>query len=92
MSLLCAHIVVEGIVQGVSFRYFCRREAVRLNLTGWVRNRREGSVEILAEGSAENLREFTDWCRHGPVYARVDAIKIDTTPATGSFASFEIAG
>ncbi len=92
LSLHRAHLVVEGIVQGVSFRYCCRREAMRFNLTGWVRNRRDGGVEIVAEGLAENLREFTAWCRRGPSYARVDAININTTPATGEFTSFDIVG
>jgi acylphosphatase len=92
MPVQRAHLVVEGVVQGVCFRHFCRREALRLGLTGWVRNRRDGSVEAVAEGPEDRLREFADWCRHGPSYARVDALRLDTAPATGEFASFEVVG
>lgn len=64
-------IVACGLVQGVGFRYATVREARRLGLVGWVRNRTDGSVEILAEGEPGRVEDLLAWCRHGPPGARV---------------------
>jgi acylphosphatase len=64
-------IVVSGRVQGVGFRFATVRVAERLGLRGWVRNRRDGRVEIVAEGEPEDVRQLVDWCRTGPPGARV---------------------
>ena len=72
-------IVVRGQVQGVGFRWFSKELADSLSLTGWVRNRKDGSVELEAEGSAASLDEFVDRLRTGNPSARVDVI--DVTPA-----------
>ncbi len=53
----CVHIFVHGLVQGVCFRAYTEKQATNLNLTGWVRNRRDGRVEIMAEGSEPELKE-----------------------------------
>jgi len=58
-------LIIEGRVQGVWFRESTRREAERLGVRGWVRNRREGSVEVVAEGPEESVRKLVDWCHHG---------------------------
>jgi acylphosphatase len=59
------------MVQGVGYRYALQHEAARLGLTGWVRNRRDGSVEAIARGPAELLDALTAWARRGPPAARV---------------------
>lgn len=92
MSLQRAHLLIEGVVQGVCFRHYSRREALRLGLTGWVRNRRDGRVEALAEGPEDKLREFVEWCRRGPVNARVDDLQVVFGPATGQFSTFDVVG
>jgi acylphosphatase len=65
-------IVVQGRVQGVGFRAFVVREAARLRLEGWVRNRRDGSVEAVAAGPDRSIAEFEASLRRGPSLARVD--------------------
>lgn len=67
---------IRGKVQGVFFRESARREAERLGLAGWVRNRSDGSVEALVEGPAERLAAFQAWCREGPPAARVDGVEL----------------
>ncbi|HEX9445657.1 MAG TPA: acylphosphatase, partial [Candidatus Binatia bacterium] len=60
---------IEGRVQGVFFRASAEAEANRLGVKGWVRNRPEGSVELVAEGERENLDDLIAWCRRGPRHA-----------------------
>jgi acylphosphatase len=67
-------IRVRGRVQGVGFRYALRREAARAGVRGWVRNRRDGSVEALLQGDASAVEELVQWARHGPPAARVDEL------------------
>ena len=69
------HVMIYGRVQGVGYRAFVEDEAVRLNLAGWVRNRRAGSVEALFEGSPEAVDAMVELCRKGPRGARVDHIE-----------------
>jgi acylphosphatase len=68
------HLRIEGRVQGVGYRDWMRREASRLGLAGWVRNRRDGSVEALVAGPAPAVQELLLACRRGPPLARVDRI------------------
>ncbi|MFN4294748.1 MAG: acylphosphatase [Thermoflexales bacterium] len=84
------HAIVRGVVQGVNFRYATRREAQRLLLTGWVRNRPDGAVEVIAEGPHEQLERLLDFLRSGPPTARVTGVEATWQPATGEFAAFEI--
>ncbi len=84
------HFICRGQVQGVFFRVSAREEALHLALTGWVRNCPDGTVEIVAEGSVESLRDFSDWCAHGPPYAQVSAVDAGYTAATGEFEGFSI--
>ena len=84
------HVAVEGRVQGVSFRYFVLENAQRLNLTGWVRNRWDGSVELVAEGTRPNLDNLLAKVRRGPPSSAVLGIKIDWQTATGEFIGFTI--
>lgn len=75
-------IVVEGRVQGVGFRAFVEREATRLQLDGWVRNRRDGSVEAVAAGPRAIIEAFIGLTRRGPIASRVDALRLDEADET----------
>lgn len=82
--------VVHGIVQGVSFRYYTRREASQLGLAGWVRNRWDGTVEVVAEGERGQLEKLLAWLHHGPSGAVVERVDARWTEPAGEFARFEI--
>ena len=81
-------VVVHGRVQGVGFREFMRREAAARGVLGWVRNRRDGSVEATIQGTAEAVDTVLAWMRHGPASAQVMSIDIES--ADGDFAAFEV--
>ncbi len=83
--------VVEGGVQGVGFRHFTWRTAVRLGLTGWVRNREDGSVETLADGDPVRLSQFEAELRRGPSMASVtNLLGTEILDDMERFNSFEI--
>lgn len=82
--------VVTGYVQGVSFRYYTRKEAQRLGLTGWVANRPDGSVRVVAEGPQKNLGAFCDYLFKGSPHAHVDHVEADWLDAKGEFSEFSI--
>ena len=84
------HAFVEGDVQGVGYRYFVVDNAHSLGLTGWVRNRYDGSVEVLAEGRRSYLEVLLDALRQGPRSARVSNVRIEWLPAEGEFSEFKI--
>ncbi len=67
-------ILIRGHVQGVGFRWSAVEEAIRLGLSGWIRNRTDGSVEALAEG--DNLDTFLLWCKEGPVGSQVKTVEV----------------
>ena len=69
------HVTVSGRVQGVGYRYFVEREAQPRNLEGWVRNRRDGSVEAVFAGPEQAVTAMIAACRRGPSSARVDALR-----------------
>lgn len=85
-----AELKIHGRVQGVFFRQSTQAAATRLGLTGWVRNLPDGSVEALAEGPADAVRELLAWCRQGPPAAEVSSVDIDWTDATGEYQDFEV--
>jgi acylphosphatase len=74
MSNLIRHIIVRGRVQGVGYRAFVADEAMNRRLEGWVRNRRDGSVEAVFSGPAEMVEPMVEACRRGPWGARVDGL------------------
>ena len=84
------HMQIRGRVQAVFYRASAQREARRLQLTGWVRNRADGSVELLAEGQRSACESLLTFCRHGPPGARVDEIETHWSAATGEHSDFEI--
>lgn len=75
MERIAVRLVVRGRVQGVGFRWWAREEARRLRLDGWVRNRADGSVELVAAGPADRLAALEELCRRGPPSARVIAVE-----------------
>lgn len=83
-------IVVRGEVQGVGFRWTARALAERLHLRGTVRNASDGSVEVIAEGEPDALREFEAWCYSGPAGARITVVEVAREPAHGAFRDFVI--
>jgi len=84
------HIFVSGRVQGVFFRSRTLDQAKKLGLFGWVKNTPDGRVEIVAEGDKEKLEELVDWCRKGPLFAKVEEVEVEWQESTGEFSSFEI--
>jgi acylphosphatase len=68
------HVVMRGRVQGVGYRAFVEHEALRLGLEGWVRNRRDGTVEAVLSGADDVVAAMIDACRRGPPAARVEAV------------------
>lgn len=80
---------IAGRVQGVGFRYALRRQAIEHSLEGWVRNRRDGSVEALLQGSAGAVDAVTGWARRGPPAARVDRVDAVPEPGEQRYAGFE---
>ena len=85
------HAIVEGGVQGVGYRVFVVRTAGALALHGWVRNRFDGSVEVMAEGERGKLEQLLEYLRQGPRGARVDAIDVQWGEASGRYATFGVA-
>lgn len=88
MALKQVHLIVKGRVQGVFFRASAQREARRLGLGGWVRNRPDGSVELVAEGEEELLRDIINWAHRGPGAARVDGVDVRWRSYSGQFHDF----
>ena len=81
---------VKGRVQGVGFRYYVMNAAVELGLTGWVRNRRDGSVEVLAEGDVDQIKSLMGVLERGSRSSSVREVKTKLQPASGEFDSFYV--
>ena len=84
------HLIVSGRVQGVFYRDFARREAEKLDITGYVKNLSDGNVEIVAEGTDEALKKFISICKKGPLMAFVKNVEMKEEPATGEFDGFDV--
>ena len=83
------HVFVSGRVQGVAFRWCAVETAKRLGVGGWVRNLRDGRVEVWAEGPPEAVRALVDWLQHGPPGAQVTGTDISDLMAEG-FDAFSV--
>ena len=81
MSDVVQKVTIQGRVQGVGYRAWVEWEADARGLKGWVRNRRDGSVEALFAGTLEAVTEMIGVCRQGPPGSRVDAVKEETVQA-----------
>ena len=85
---MAKHLLISGRVQGVGFRYSMAEEAERLGVTGWVRNRRDGTVEAVVDGDPHGVEAILAWARRGPRGARVTDVRI--SEIAGSFERFEM--
>jgi acylphosphatase len=83
-------LIVNGRVQGVYFRASTVQQARRLGLTGWVMNRPDGAVEVVAEGRSDRLEELVAWCRQGPPGACIDEVDLQRQDFRGEFSEFRI--
>jgi acylphosphatase len=88
--LIRVHLLIKGRVQGVGYRANARRRAYQLDLKGWVRNLRDGSVEALVEGKKEQVDKFVRWCHRGPTMAHVQSIQVTEEEPTGEFSGFHV--
>jgi acylphosphatase len=86
------HLIIHGRVQGIFFRGSALERARELALTGWVRNRLDGSVELVAEGDAAGLASMREWCAKGPRGAVVRKTDSIDEPETGEFSVFGVRG
>jgi len=90
MEKVRARVLIEGRVQGVLFRYHTQETALKLDLKGWVKNRRDGSVEAVFEGDKEKVDQIIQWCHRGPSEARVTKVHLNLEDYTGEFEDFTI--
>lgn len=91
-SIEARRFLVRGRVQGVGFRWFVEREAHILGLAGWVRNNADGAVEVLAQGTAEQVNSLRDRLQQGPRAARVDRVDESSANLTQGLKTFRIEG
>jgi acylphosphatase len=84
--------LVRGRVQGVGFRWFVEREAHMLGIAGWVRNNHDGTVEVLAQGTRDQLSGLHSRLREGPRAARVDTVEVSEADPAAGLSSFRIEG
>ena len=90
MATKRVQLFVKGRVQGVFFRAATQREARRLGIVGWVKNRNDGSVEVVAEGEEDAIKEIIGWAQRGASAARVESVDVRWRGYTGEFAEFRI--
>ncbi len=90
-EIKCIHLLVEGTVQGVGFRYFVQQQANALSLTGWVRNLMDDKVEILAQGDENKLTQLLAAVRVGPPMAHVTQVTVEWSSPVVFYKRFSIA-
>ncbi len=84
------HLIISGDVQGVGFRTWILRHAQDLALTGWVKNREDGAVEVVAEGPKSDLEKLIMDCHDGPDIAMVERVDVTWEEPTDEFVEFEV--
>jgi len=89
-EIIQVHAIIEGKVQGVSFRYHTQLTANLLGITGWVRNLPDGSVEVLGEGAEDQIQDFKRFLKQGSPHARVDSVELSEGKASGEYPSFDV--
>jgi acylphosphatase len=85
------HAVAYGLVQGVNYRYFVQRNAEAIGIDGYVRNLDDGSVEVVAEGDREKLKQLLSKLREGPRAARVAGVDVEWGEYSGKYRGFDVA-
>jgi len=83
-------VIVKGRVQGVCFRDYTQRQAFLLNLTGWVRNRRDGSVETVLRGKEKDVTAMLEWLKQGSPMSRVDTLHPSDVTPDEEYTTFEV--
>jgi len=84
------HVIITGKVQGVCFRITTKQEADKYGVTGWVRNRIDGSVEAVFEGEKERVNSVLEWCWDGPSMARVNKVATRSEDHKNEFHNFQV--
>ena len=85
------HLKIHGDVQGVFFRAHAQEKAEKLgNITGWVANNADGTVDIVAEGPENKINDLIDWCHSGPSRSHVEKVEAEKLTYTNEFDSFDI--
>lgn len=87
-KMVRAHLIIEGLVQGVSFRASAGEAARTAGVYGWVRNNPSGAVEAVLEGEEEKVNRLIEWCRTGPPMARVERVNLSWEPFKNEFDDF----
>lgn len=89
--MIRVHLKIHGNVQGVFFRAHTVEKAERLgDITGWVANNADGTVDVVAEGPENKMNDLIDWCHSGPSTSYVEKVDVEKLTYTGEFDSFEI--
>ncbi len=86
-----AHAVIGGRVQGVFYRVETQKAARQRGVTGWVRNRADGTVEAVFEGNENDVASMIEWCKSGSPAAKVDNVDVDWETYKGEFSAFDVA-
>lgn len=86
----CVHLLIKGKVQGVYYRASAKSKADALDIYGWIKNTAEGNVEAVAYGKPDNVMNFINWCRQGPVRADVEEVITEEIEPVQSFETFEV--
>ncbi|MFC1877643.1 acylphosphatase [Thermodesulfobacteriota bacterium] len=89
-NMVRAHAIITGRVQGVFFRMETQRAARSHRVSGWVRNKMDGSVEAVFEGDEANVKSTLVWCQEGPPHARVSHVDVTWQDYTGEYETFEV--
>jgi len=84
------HAVIHGRVQGVFFRMETKRAAEAYDVSGWVRNKRDGTVEAVFEGDAHQVEMMLEWCKTGSSLSKVDRVDAESRTYSGKFNQFEV--
>lgn len=90
MDTVQKRVLLSGRVQGVGFRHFTRINARDLHIKGWVKNRSDGKVEAVIQGTSDNIDEMLERLRNGPGSAKVDNIEIENMEVDEKFDSFNV--
>jgi acylphosphatase len=88
MTNIRAHLIISGKVQGVGFRYFVRKSAVKLGVAGWVRNLEDGRVEAIFEGEEGVVASAIKFANQGPRFSKVENIELKKLEYCGEFNDF----
>ena len=82
--------LISGRVQGVGYRYFAQREATRLGLSGYVKNRFDGRVEVFVQGKVDLVNHFLEILEQGPRFGRVESLQSEESKVTDDYTDFNV--